>query len=57
MWLFVLHKRIMASVLFFSITYISICRIVHGFGLFWEGFCMFVSLLLLLKPYLENFVS
>lgn len=29
MWSFVLHKRIMDSVLFFSITYISICHFVH----------------------------
>lgn len=29
MWSFVVHERIMSSVLFFSITYISICHVAH----------------------------
>ena len=30
MWSCVLYRRIMASILFFSIMYISICRVVYG---------------------------
>lgn len=49
MWSFVLHKRIMASAAFSSITYISICHIAHKREFFfcqsytWKKFVWFLS--------------